>query len=274
MFYRESKEKAQNLLKEKESEYCILADNAKDITLKLYEARKSAVLAINRIESYVSSLANTKKEFAKEIAEICLSIKEFNKAIKLEEENNTDNLIAGGTTVAGIMIGELTALLGPKAAIAVATTFGKAQTGKAISELSGAAANRAAIAWLGRISGGQGMKSGQQLLNLLKKSTWPIAAIAIIGGGALYAYNNKKSAEEAYEEVKCIEEQIHILKQEINSLSKLHKETLKLKSALNISKMVNTYPNDYMDFNEDQKAELSILINNARSMGKLITKAI
>ena len=57
-------------------------------------------------------------------------------------------------------------------------------------------------------------------------------------------------------------------------LVKLHDNTVKLKSGLNIAVMVNTYPNDYLQFNEDQKKALATVINNVRSMGELINTRV
>ena len=38
--------------------------------------------------------------------------------------------------------------------------------------------------------------------------------------------------------------------------------------------MVNTYPNDYLQFKEEQKKALATVINNARSMGELINSRV
>ncbi len=65
------------------------------------------------------------------------------------------------------MAGAGIAVLGPTAAMAVATTFGTASTGTAIATLSGAAATNAALAWLGGGAlavGGGGMAAGKAFL--------------------------------------------------------------------------------------------------------------
>ena len=86
MFYNDAKKEAIKLLKNKEAEYKSLGIQANDYALKLFEVRKSAVLAIERIEKYINALANSPKEFAKEIADVKLSIKEFHEAIRIEKE--------------------------------------------------------------------------------------------------------------------------------------------------------------------------------------------
>ena len=92
MFYNNAKNEAIKLLKNKETEYNRLGSQANDYALKLFEVRKSAVLAIERIEKYINALANSPKEFAKQIADVKLSIKEFNEAIKIEKENASNNI--------------------------------------------------------------------------------------------------------------------------------------------------------------------------------------
>lgn len=54
-----------------------------------------------------------------------------------------------GAGAAGVGAGVAVVALGPTAAMGIATTFGVASTGTAISTLSGAAAANAALAWLG-----------------------------------------------------------------------------------------------------------------------------
>lgn len=70
----------------------------------------------------------------------------------------------------------------------IATTFGVASTGTAISTLSGAAATNAALAWLGGgalAAGGGGMAAGNAFLALAGPVGWAIAGVAIIGSGLL-----------------------------------------------------------------------------------------
>lgn len=277
MFYNDAKKKAFELLKEKETEYKNLGAHAEDYALKLFEVRKSAVLAIERIEDYVNALANSPKEFSKEIAEVKLSIKEFNEAVRIEIENSSNNIKGAGAAVAGTATGGAIAALGPTAAMAVATTFGTASTGTAIASLSGAAATKAALAWLGGgalAAGGGGMSAGSAFLAMAGPIGWSIAAVTIAGGGIFASYKNKKAAEEANDVAKKIAVDINKLRPKLNSLIHLYDKTVKLKSGLNISLMVNTYPKNYLLFSEDQKKTLASVINNVRAMGELINMRI
>ena len=213
MFYNDAKKEAIKLLKNKEAEYKSLGIQANDYALKLFEVRKSAVLAIERIEKYINALANSPKELAKEIADVKLSIKEFHEAIRIEKENASNNIKGAGAAIGGTAAGGAIAALGPTAAMAVATTFGTASTGTAIASLSGAAATNAALAWLGGgalAAGGGGMSTGSAFLALAGPVGWSVAAVAVAGGGIFASYKNKKAAEEANNVAKKITAQTKV----------------------------------------------------------------
>lgn len=278
MFYNNAKENAIKRLKTAESKYNNLGEKANRLASDLYRSRKSASIAIDRVEEYVTSLANTPKEFVKEIAEVKLSIKEFNEAVRIEKENSANNIKGATAAAAGTAAGGAIAALGPTAAMTIATTFGTASTGTAIASLSGAAANSAALAWLGGGSlaaGGGGMAAGNALLALAGPVGWGIAGVFVVGGGAFAAHKNKKAAEEASKIACEIENRITVLRPKVVQLEYLRNETDKLNSTLGTSLlMVNTYPKDYCAFSQEQKQALATLINNVRAMGKLINERI
>ena len=277
MFYNNAKKEALCRLKKAQNNYQYLCEKGNDLTLNLYGLRKSASMSIDRVEKYINSLANTPKEFAKEIAEVKLYIHEFNEAVRIESESSVNNIKGAGTAAVGVSVGGAVAALGPKAAMAIATTFGTASTNVAIGTLSGAAANNAALAWLGGgalSAGGGGMAAGKALLALAGPIGWGIAGVCIVGGGIFAAHKNKKAAEEAQTIAIDIEKKIAILRPKVRKLEHLIEEIEKLKSALNISLMVNTYPIDYLSFSSEQKESLAALINSVRAMGKLINERI
>lgn len=277
MFYNNAKKTAICRLKTAEKVYNQLAQDANDTAMELYQTRKSAARAIDRIEKYINSLANTPKEFVKDISEVKISIKEFNEAVRIEKQNNSDNIKGATIATGGTVTGGLIASLGPTAAMAIATTFGTASTGTAIASLSGAAATNAALAWLGGGTlavGGGGMAAGNAFLALAGPVGWSIASVLAIGGGVFALYKNKKAAEEAQKIAIEIENHISKLRPKFNKLKHIKVETAKLKSALDISLMVNTYPKDYLLFSQEQKESLAALINNVHSMGKLINERV
>lgn len=277
MFYNKAKKEAIQKLQDSESRYNEMGESANDLALNLYQLRKSAASAIDRIEKYINSLANTPKEFSKEIAEVKLSIKEFNDAVRIENENSSNNIKGASAAGAGVAVGGAIAALGPTTAMAIATTFGTASTGTAIAALHGAAATNAALAWLGGgalAAGGGGMAAGNAFLALAGPIGWGIAGVCVVGGGIFAAHKNKKAAEEAQKLTLEIERKISFLRPKVDKLYRLNKETEKLKSGLSITMMVNTYPKDYLNFSLEQKQSLATLIKNARAMGKLINERI
>lgn len=277
MFYNQLKKKAIKKLKAAQQDYLLIAENANDKALELYSVRKSAVKEIERIEMYINMLANSPKEFAKDVANVKLEIKDFKKAVEIEEESTIGNIKGAGTAVAGTVAGGLIASLGPSAAMAIATTFGTASTGTAISALTGAAATNAALAWLGGgslVAGGGGMAAGNAFLALAGPVGWGIAGVLIIGGSTFASWKNKKAAEEAEKVSIEIAEKVSILLPKLREMSRLVENTKELKKSLDLSLIVNTYPNDYKKFSEEQKTILTALINNTKSMGQLINKRI
>ena len=84
--------------------------------------------------------------------------------VQKELQSAKKSLVGAG---AGVTSGIAVASFAPSAAMWIATTFGTASTGTAISALSGAAATKAALAWLGGgalSSGGGGMAAGSAFL--------------------------------------------------------------------------------------------------------------
>jgi hypothetical protein len=277
MFYNDAKNEAIKRLKDAETEYNSIGERGNQLALNLYGSRKSASKAIDRIEKYINTLANSPKEFAKEVASIKLNIGEFNEAMKIEAENSSNNLKGGAMAGGGVAVGGGIATLGPTAAMAIATTFGTASTGTAIASLSGAAATKAALAWLGGgalAAGGGGMAAGNALLALAGPIGWSIAGTLIVGGSVFSILKNKKAAEKAQKAAKEIRTKIAVLKPKVKRLESLLSQTDRLKTALSVTEMVNLYPSDYLQFSVEQKEKLAALINNAKAMGQLINERV
>lgn len=276
MFYNQVKKEAISRLKKEESTYNGYAKEGNDFAINLYEARKSSAQAILRVEKYINSLANTPKEFQKDVAETVLNIQEFREAVRIEKESSSDNIKGASAATGGTAVGGAIAALGPTAAMAIATTFGTASTGVAISALSGAAATNAALAWLGGgalAAGGGGMAAGNALLALAGPIGWGIAGLALVGGGAFASHKNKKAAEEADRLCKEVAEKNSLLKVMVEKLRRLLTSTKELKAGLGLAEF-NLFPNDYLEFSDDQKLRLASLINNTKALGKLINERV
>lgn len=99
------------------------------------------------------------------------------------------------TSTTGTLVGGATTISGQTAAMSLATTFGTASTGTAISSLSGVAATNAATAWLGGgalAAGGGGMAAGTVVLTTIPIVGGVVAASAISYGAYKYVKGKKK----------------------------------------------------------------------------------
>ena len=96
------------------------------------------------------------------------------------------------------------AFMAPTAAMWIATTFGTASTGAAISTLSGAAATNAALAWLGGgalAAGGGGMAGGTAFLALAGPVGWSIAGATLLSSILIFTAKKTKLNNQKNEEI-------------------------------------------------------------------------
>ena len=128
------------------------ADNLANKSIELYQVRDKAIKVIKIVEERINRLANKPKEFETKLEEINIEIQNFkDKQLAITQAIKEAEVASGSTAATASLsaLGVTVATLGPTAAMGVATTFGVASTGTAISSLTGAAANSAALAWLG-----------------------------------------------------------------------------------------------------------------------------
>lgn len=177
---------------------------------------------------------------------------------------------SGAVGVAGVGL----ATLGPTAAMGIATTFGVASTGTAISALSGAAATNAALAWLGGgaiAAGGGGMAAGNALLALAGPVGWALAGVAFVASGYLFFKNREKTKtlEHIYTLIAERDTKSYELAiVEINErIERLKEETLRLSNTL---AEVKTYGTDYKAMTEDQQYSLGAAFNLMKSALQLL----
>lgn len=163
--------------------------------------------------------------------------------------------------------------------MAIATTFGTASTGTAISALGGAAATNAALAWLGGgalAAGGGGMVAGEALLALAGPIGWAIGGTALVGGALFARSKNKTIAEEANRKRREIEvytkelETAHCEITHLYSLTTRHVEGMKQLLGL----LKSSAPFDYRQFTATDKDRLGSLINHVHSLSALLNKKV
>ena len=168
--------------------------------------------------------------------------------------------------------------MGPTVAMGVATTFGVASTGTAISALSGAAATNAALAWLGGgalAAGGGGMAAGEAFLALAGPVGWAIAGVSLVASGLLFwkSSSDKKRLENVFtaishRDVKSYELAIVELKERI---SRIIDESGNLNEAI---ESIQTFGLDYNLMTEEQQYALGSYVNLMLSSTQLLINPI
>ena len=178
------------------------------------------------------------------------------KIEEIEKDYNDSTFKSAGYGAAGAAAGFAFVSMAPTVAMGIATTFGVASTGTAISALSGAAANRALLALAGPIG-------------------WGIAGLSVLCAGFFYwsAKNEKETLENMFIKISSnsekkiqlgiveINERIEFIHYEVELLEKLHYEIL-------------AYHKDYNNLTDGQKFKLGSCVNTMQASKILITEPI
>ena len=173
------------------------------------------------------------------------------------------------------------ASMAPTALMSIATTFGTASTGTAISTLSGCVAQKAALAWIGRTfagfaAEGAGMAAGQAFLALAGPIGWGITAVSTGVSLISLSNKNKELADKAVNEAKEISiarESLDEVAEKVNSLraktdilyTDMDKQRVKILKFLNA---------DYLSLEDEDKYFLGTLVNITLSLSVLLNETV
>lgn len=243
-----------------------------DHTGKLYDALTTIQALFDRIRN----VPEENRLKYKDLEKIRLNWKE--QAEKIEADYKKAEIKTAGQGIAGVGAGVAVVALGPTAAMGVATTFGVASTGTAISALSGVAATNAALAWLGGgalAAGGGGMAAGNALLAMAGPVGWAIAGIAVVTSGIFFlkSKSDKRRLEDIYtliseRDVKSYNLAIVELNERIRRIAD---ESEKLNEAV---VRIKTFGVDYRQMTERQQFELGSYVNLMASSTMLLVNPI
>lgn len=276
MFNSRARKEAIEKLKQAVNRHESVGEQVRQASARLHDLRHDvATRIILDVESYVNLLANSPKEFDTSIADLRIESNRFQDVVRqIEIRAARTAPIAGGTGAAGVAAGVGVAALGPSAAMAVATTFGTASTGTAISALSGAAATNAALAWLGGgaiAAGGGGMAAGNTLLALAGPVGWTIGGVALTGSGLYLNHRNKRHARQATEERMRVEAKTRVLDAALVEIGKIHCTTERhIHGCRSMLIGLGAAPDDYLEFTDVDKKRLAMLINHIRSLSEML----
>lgn len=248
----------------------------------LYEIRGKSVELIKLVQEVVNSIANTPKQFDTELGKIGKELTKFKETEQYAKEAYDASLKVGVNIVGGTTAGIGIASMAPTALMSIATTFGTASTGTAISALSGAAAQKAAMAWIGRtfagfaVKEGAGMAAGQAFLALAGPIGWGITAAST--GISLISLTNKNKdvAEKAVKEAKEIAKAREALDETTEKINALKAKTDRLFDDMNRekSKIMSFMNLDYLSLREEDKLFLGTLVNHTLSLSQLLNETI
>ncbi|ONG55750.1 hypothetical protein BKE38_08770 [Pseudoroseomonas deserti] len=282
MLNRDSLNAAKARLQKSVDDHAKAAEVAVEACTKLYDLRKvKAHRVICEVEDYVNTMRNKPVDFEKVVQQYKINYSKFTDVlidIDVSMRDATVKTAAGAG--AGVTAGAITALLGPTAAMAVATTFGTASTGTAISALTGVAATKAALAWLGGgaiAAGGGGMAAGTAMLAMSGPVGLGLAGVAATGGILYMRRANAKATKEADERCRKVEAEVRYIYASVASIERLHRLTNNtaegLIRLLTILRDVNKVSTPHGQ-TEDVLDMMKAMVNHVRSMGELLVKNV
>lgn len=245
----------------------------------LYLRRKESVTIIEDIEDLINSITNSPKDFSTTMSSVATERLLFRQTEEYAKEAYRAAIKAEGGAAAAVAGGTALAALGPSAAMWVATTFGTASTGTAISALHGIAATNAALAWLGggtTAAGAAGIAGGKALLALSGPIGWSIAGAAVGVSSILISRKNRKVAQKAFDAAMEITIAGALLDEATAKIRHIEAEIATLNEKLNeYFDKCNILRNaDYASMPEDAKFMLGALVNSTQALSALLNKAI
>ena len=231
------------------------------------------------IQSIFDKIRNFPDEEKLEYEKIKKITLQWKQQVETIEKNHKNAIVKGaGAGIAGASFGVAVVAMGPTAAMGVATTFGVASTGTAISSLSGAAATNAALAWLGGgalAAGGGGMAAGEAFLALAGPIGWTIAGVSVLVSGILF-WKSKSDIERILNVFILISERdiksYELAIVELNErISRIKDESQKLIKAV---ENIKSFGFDYSKMTEEQQYELGAYVNLMLSSTQLLVNPI
>lgn len=226
--------------------------------------------------------ANTPKEYDTKMGEIGSELKKFKETETYAKESYDASIKAGVNIAAAAAAGIGVASMAPTALMSIATTFGSATTGTAVSALSGATAQKAAVAWLGRtfagfaVKEGAGMAVGEAFLALAGPIGWGITAASTGISLISLTSKNKELANSAVEEAKEIAKARESLDETSEKINSLRTKTFIIYNDMNkqradLASMMNA---DFISLPDEQKVFLGSVVNNTLSLSVLLNETI
>lgn len=283
LFFKEDKEEKKEDLDEKlkaaVNDYNAAHTEISDYGTKLFTQRERAVDLLENVETLVNSIANHPKDFDADMGEVQVSKKKFKDASEFAKEELDAAKKSAAGVGAGVAGGMAVASLAPSAAMWIATTFGTASTGTAISALSGAAAESAALAWLGGgavAAGGGGTAAGTAFLALSGPVGWGIAGATLLASIALFANKKMKLNREKKEEIEAVLKNTEQVKEYSAKIKDILNKTNEIREGLNkqYTFCMPFFGDNFLEISEDGQLALGTLVNNAKALAVTLEEGV
>ena len=268
---KKKRDKLDDQLKSAVTDYNATYTTLNDHGIKLFNQRERALDLLGNIENLINSIANHPKEFDSEIAEIQIKKQEFKDVCDFAKEELSAAQKSAAGAGAGVAGGMAVASVAPSAAMWIATTFGTASTGTAISSLSGAAATKAALAWIGGgalSAGGGGVAAGQAFLAMTGPIGWSIAGATLLTSIVLFANKKIKLDKEKKEEIEAVLKNTEQLKEADAKLDSLLKKTVEIREKLGdqYTEAMRCFDRSFLDISAEDQMLLGTIVNNAKAL--------
>lgn len=266
-------------LKDAQVEAKKLVEVTNDRIQKLGKEADTLYKALNVIQACFDNIRNVPSEKKLQYQKVReVSLKWKSQADKIKEDYNKAFRKNVGGAATGVSAGIAIATMEPTIAMGVATTFGVASTGTAISTLSGAAATNAALAWLGGgtlAAGGGGMAAGSSVLVASGPIGWTIAGIAVITSGVMFwkSHTKKKILDEIFTRVcKRDTKSYSLAIVELNERIRcIEEESIFLRKCI---KKIRGFGLDYTKMSDDTQKELGTYVNAMNASAQLLVNPI
>lgn len=243
-----------------------------EVTRVLYDE----LTEIQTVFDSIRNIPGDEKVKYEKLKEIRLNWKQ--QAEKIESDYRAAEIKNVGAGAAGAGLGAAVVTMGPTLAMGVATTFGVASTGTAISTLSGAAATNAALAWLGGgalAAGGGGMAAGNAFLAMAGPIGWAIAGTTLVISGLLLikTKNDRERIEKIFQAISVRDIRSYNLAiVELNErIGRISEESVVLADAIDD---INTFGTDYNGMTEQQQYALGAYVNLMNASTQLLVNPI
>lgn len=277
MFNETYKNEAVRDLERSNAQYMRVFKQTMNDTSRLLLSRRHAVKTIRSIEDYVDRLANKPRNYEVSLGRINFQYQNFEK--KLQQIKEMDEVErsrqCGSAGASCLLAGAAAAPLAPMTAMGTAMVFGTASTGTAISSLSGIAAVKASLAWLGGGAVAAGGAGGAAVL----AAAGPVGFILGVAGASVgnlikSAISNQEIAEKAEAASRTIIRETERIKAVDLQVLSWNRETIHLSNELMKKLTIIRRKRDYNLYSKAEKEELAMVMNMTEVLSKKLGEKI